>query len=299
MSTTKRKIGVYSVKTLLKKENNKSEPLSSFVNVLKYINTLDKVNRILDMKKEHKIHLLKSVTFKNNSKIINLIFESAKYNHCPDLIDRLTAEERKNPKSLEEGEREKTHVAMYVDDENEEIIVLLEERRSGIPKKKIEEYLMSYASKYYSDQDKTVPFTMIWAIIPSGSFSETLKRFQRITEVKLCADKKILGSEFLNYSEKIEKVRMDIDIILKPNSRDTLAPQLVSDFLKKRKITNASLHNVRVLGLTDEGNELILDTDIMKRIEYVNVTLNKLTGEVSSAKIFEELNTILENMYNE
>lgn len=50
--------------------------------------------------------------------------------------------------------------------------------------------------------------------------------------------------------------------------------------------------------MTDESNELIIDSERIRMIEYVNVRINEVTSAVHTDELFEELNIILRNIAN-
>ena len=49
---------------------------------------------------------------------------------------------------------------------------------------------------------------------------------------------------------------------------------------------------IRIKGTNDESNNVILDSDMMSRKEYVTVDLNQETGEVNSIQLLSEMRKI-------
>ena len=49
---------------------------------------------------------------------------------------------------------------------------------------------------------------------------------------------------------------------------------------------------IRIKGTNDESNNIILDSDMMSRKEYITVDLNQETGEVNSVQLLSEMRKI-------
>ena len=141
MSTKKRKIGFYALKIVDKENNELIHSPETLRPIIDFIISLQPNARIYDVVSSNKFHLLHNVTDSDN--IQTIIFKSAKYFHRPPLINKDNAFERENPKELNEGESELTHIAFkYLEDE---IIVLLEERKVGLTINTLINYLKHFS----------------------------------------------------------------------------------------------------------------------------------------------------------
>ena len=86
-----------------------------------------------------------------DDEFINIRFESAKIGHRPFLIDEETGSKRDNPKGMHEGEAEISHICLKFNDD--EIILLLEERMVGVTIKQIVAYFRMFISELLLKKD--------------------------------------------------------------------------------------------------------------------------------------------------
>src|SRR5690606_21700207 len=153
--------------------------------------------RIYDRPRQNKFHFLSSVDFRSPTRQ-DVVFKSAKYNHRPPLIDRNTAEERSNPKRLQEGDSERTHLGILVSDD--EATIIMEERRSGISRTILESYLNTFLKAYRESQGKKRDFHIEITQLLRKDFLVELSKFNRITDGQIYVTRSALnGSEFLRF----------------------------------------------------------------------------------------------------
>jgi hypothetical protein len=220
---------------------------------------------------------------------INLIFESAKVGHCPDLIDEATGSKRKSPKRLNEGEDENTHfVAKYKKDE---IIVALEERKVGVTIGQIVNYLNKYISQLPEDEQYHTGYN----IIPYNGFLENLDKFERISIGTIFIDQQDIGSEFLNAAQFGSSVKDKIEVTFKALSRKSIKRGLVKEWYKltgrKQKISR-----IRLEGESLDGAKIRLDTESLKLIKHVDAKILEDTGLVESEDLFSHLNALVKEL---
>ncbi|MFN5847680.1 MAG: hypothetical protein ACK43K_04260, partial [Chitinophagales bacterium] len=58
----------------------------------------------------------------------------------------------------------------------------------------------------------------------------------------------------------------------------------------------SQIHKIRVQGKNEMNNNVVLDTELISKIESVEVEINNETGEVNSETIFEQLINIGQNL---
>ena len=234
MSSPKRKIAFYSI-TLKDKSNNNIKPTSLFNSIKNTLN-LQKTDpaRQVKVKTSSKFNFLDIVDIESEDTLF-LIFKTAKYNHCPPLLDTKTLNERSSNKTPNEGESEKTHAAMKFDDE--EAIMILEERSSGISFGSIKTIFEQLMNKAYQSNLIKQLFTIESAIIPGNDFAEELKKLKTVKIGELYMSKQILGSDQLNFSNNFKNVNEDLIMTVKAkkklNIRDTI-DDLVNFFLSSK-----------------------------------------------------------------
>lgn len=296
MSIQKRKVGFYSLRLKdIKNEDNHLDPTCLHA-VINYIDSLPKLDRFYDISSSNKFHVLTSVfPIDTNLGIQNLIFASAKYNHRPPLINKDTAQERESPKELMEGELENTHLALkFLQDE---IILITEERKAGISINTVISYLMHYSVNYCNKNNNKLDFKIEWTIIPKGDFLHELKKLERVRFGHIFTDKQLLGSEYLNFSGSTDQIEDELYITIKAKKKRSIK-SVIEDFFRRFSTNNSLIKKIRVYGYTKEGNQIMLDTDIIKRVEYVNAELNKITGIVDSDNLFKMFVEILAGYNN-
>lgn len=289
MSNTKRKIGFYSLRLVHIGNGKKSHNVSELKNVINYIGSLDKKDRKDDNVSTHKVLFLDQIITQDD--IQKLIFKSAKYNHIPPLIDKVTATERKSNKKLTEGESEKTHIGLkYL---TNEVVVIIEERRAGVSIGKFINYLLKFAITYYIKQKKELDFNVIYSPIPKENFLEELNKLNRVQYGEIYIEKKILGSDFLNYSNRLENVKEDLIITLKAVRKRSIK-DTARDLFNKHAANGSDIKKMRLYGINQDGDDSILDTEVIKRIQYVIIDLNEQTGLVDSNSIFDNFTLVLD-----
>ena len=66
----------------------------------------------------------------------------------------------------------------------------------------------------------------------------------------------------------------------------------VFDLWNKINKKDSLVSRIRIKGTNDESNNIILDSDMMSRKEYITVDLNQETGEVNSVQLLSEMRKI-------
>lgn len=295
MSRELRKIGFYSIQLQDKDDDKNVYPVEDLKKIITYILGLAKKDRKKEIEKSNKFYFLKSI--KNTKTSQNIIFESAKYNHRPPLVDKDSLSERNNPKTISEGELEKTHVSLkYL---KNEIVVVLEERKAGVTLHQITAYFIDFAKRFFQSKNpsENLPYYFKIQVVGKDNFLEALKKLKRAIKLDVFLNKKVLGSEFLKYANKTQDVKEKMLLTIKAKRSKSLK-ELVKQFFEQLGAEKTKIEKIRVLGATPEGNKILLDTDLIKKIEYIETELEKSTGIVNSKELFQKLNNLLEN-YNE
>ena len=88
MSISKRKIGHYYLKLHDKENKDICYPNSTIINLLNFLNDVEKIDKLKSMPTQHKFYFLNPISIKPH--IANLTFTNAKTYHSPDLISEQT-----------------------------------------------------------------------------------------------------------------------------------------------------------------------------------------------------------------
>jgi hypothetical protein len=289
MSIPQRKVAFYSIRVVDKDDNEKVLNPSPLKDLLGYILSLERLDRILDYTSERKVNLLEFVQVVAD-KFYNITMESSKYFHRPNLLDKTTGHERTNPKKATEGDAEKTHISLSF--KKDEIIVLLEERKSGLSMGRFIGYLEFFGSKFYQCNNKSKPYILQSAIIPKKNFVAELRNLSRVKVADVYMEKQVLGSDFLNLSQRTNTVNESIVISVKAKTKKSIQ-ETALDIYSSFGASGSKVSKLRVVGQNSNGNQIILDTDIIKKIEYIDVALDEETGIVAAKDIFLKFDHIL------
>lgn len=288
MSQPLRKIGFYSIKLCDKGDESKIHSPEELKRIIKSIGGLSKNARRMDIGNTNKFYFLKDI--KTKTDIQNIIFESAKYNHRPPLIDKDTLDERDSPKKLTEGELEKTHLALrYL---NDEIVALLEERKSGLTIHRITEYIDTFGQNHSLTPSQELPFHLRVSVIGKKDFLSHIEKLRRAIQLDASLSKQLLGSEFLEYADKTEEAKETMTLTIKAQRNKSLK-ELIKQFLKRHLEDKTKIKKIRVTGISEEGTKVVFDTDIIRKLESVPAEIDTTTGVVESDKLFNELNKVL------
>jgi hypothetical protein len=292
MSIAKRKIGFYSliVNDLSTPSHMVSDPII-IKDVIDYIVNLDKSDRVYDLFKNHKFHLIDYALFEGGAH--KLIFKSGKYYHRPPLIDKESASERDNPKTLNEGESEKTHIVIKYKDR--EAILIKEDRRSGISIGNVIEYLSHYLWLMRRDIDDKIKYSISFNIIAKDNFLKELNNLNRAMAGEIFMDRKLLGSPFLNLSSRTEEVQETLQLIIKAKKKKSIKETLI-EIYHKFAANSSNIEKIRIHGLNAKGDSILLDTDLIKKIEYISTGIDEATGIVESNAFIDRLASIMDGL---
>lgn len=242
---------------------------------------------------DDRICFLDSYNYDEEQGLIKVLFKSAKHSYRAPLLNRNTIESRDNPKTREEGEQVKTHLLIkFVEGD---AIVFLETGHNILSMKIITEYLNTFISIYNNSHKKEcIDGHFQFNMIPSDDFSEGLENMQRVTCAELYIDKQILGSEALNFSNRIEQVQENIVISLKPEKKKSIK-QLVYDVFSKTSGGRSKIRRIRVKGKMSDASESIIDTDFIVKKEYIDAQRSEETGEYNTQYMFSQLELLANN----
>ncbi|KJS18375.1 MAG: hypothetical protein VR69_00655 [Peptococcaceae bacterium BRH_c4b] len=293
MSVSERKIGYYNFVFEKYRSDEHFFDKDLFVNLLNYIYNLPSDNKILKNSNSNKAISIDSYTCDiiNFSCACKVIFKSCKYNHSPDYMSSIDGTERESDKQAHEGEKEKTHLCMKVNEVEAEMI--LEERKTGISVSQICYYLNKYLARYMKSINKARNFKIIYGIIPSEDFLSVLRSMSKVRIGELYTHKINLGSESMNLMEREDaSMRDEIIITVKSNKGGSLLKRNIISLYNSLISGDSKVTRIRIYGTNEEGKIIKLDSDNMKKMEYVRALLDE-KGIVESSSIFIGMMNIL------
>lgn len=283
MTKKPRKIGFYYL-TLTSGNTDVEKALNE---TLDNINRLAKVDRNITIKNP-KFGFLDSLNTNSQNTIHKIIFKSASHSFRPPLVHRNTILERESPKTMEEGETQKTHLITKAI--NGDVILILEKHQAGLSIQQIKYYLNNYTVSGESD----VPVRFDFETIAKENFLEEIESMSRVISADVYVDKQLLGSEVLNFSERTNTVKHEVIISVKAKNKNNIS-EFARDVFAKLNGGQNEIQRLRVVGRNSENNVVKINTDFIERQEYVRPRINEVTGEISTDDLFNEMELVLTN----
>ena len=281
-----RKIGFYFLS--LRRRDFEFPIKDNLIQLLNYLQERTRLERKQDIG-EDKIVFLDSCTQEGDDNLLKLLFKNAKHSYRAPLINKNTVEERENPKKIDEGEQMKTHALVKFKDGD--AILFLETGGGMLSYHGLAEYLNRmlalYNGQFTNDEGKILGHFCI-DMIPRDDFREILNSMNRVSCATIFTDKRILGSEALNYSEPSEELKEEVVIELKAKRGKNIM-QHIYDFLDRANGANSEIRRIRVKVKLPNNNEGIIDTGFIIKKEYVDAQQNEDTGEYNTAYMFSQL----------
>lgn len=240
--------------------------------------------RKIELKSTEKVIALDKFELIEKSKLTSLYFGtfiSADSNYRPNLINRNTLKERKNPKEREEGDKETTYFMLKIIEG--EIYFFLQDNYKGVTIKQVLEVFRFYVKEIYmKEKGGNTKFSLQYDSILKDDFLKEINRMGRIKDLIIYADKKILGSHFLDFSDRIIPVKETIGVLVTAEKGLNVKSCAIDAFNKLNSTkTPNSIRRIKAMGFDRFGASSILDTEKMLKIESLEADLNLNTGEIS------------------
>lgn len=273
----KRKISFY----YLNVENNLDAHVA-LTSTLERILEADVVSRKHDIT-ENKIGFIDMFLYNETTSSFRILFKSAKHSFRPPLIDRITVTERDSPKNFSEGERKLTHI--ITKSVNGDVILLIEDYLGAVNINQLAYYLNYYGRQF------NPPFIFNLTAMAKDNFLEEINSLSRVTGAEIVVDKQILGSQALNFSNRLTSVKHEVVISVKAENRNSII-EFARSIFARVNIGQQQVRRLKVTGRNTSNNEVIINTNFIERSEYVNPLINQDTGEIVSTSIFQEIEVI-------
>lgn len=297
MQTTKlRQIEYHTlVKKMWRMEDNAIQPLMEVVDLLKFIKRQARAKRFYELKNS-KCCLLDDFVVESNEGCLLIcgLFKSAIKDFRPKLINTSTAVERDNPKEKKEGEIEKTHFCIKVVNEAEyqEVFIVLEKNGYGISINQIIEYLNEFNKKLIKSKNLKRSYTIKHMSILRSDFRDVLGSMNRVRIAEIHMNKQLLGSDALNYSNRQIAIKEDVVLMVKAKKGFSLQ-EFSFDCLQKVGGGPAGISRMRVWGNTDDGQHILIDTELFGKKTEISCDINPDTGEVITFSIYRQLKEMI------
>lgn len=272
-----------------KQEDIEDAPFYEVGDVLDYVLKLSKKKRFFDLQND-KFCFLDSFVLDNN--FCSGYFKSARNEFRPNLIDKVTGTERKNPKVKTEGDIEKTHFVFRIDKANKEVYLFLEYNHSGISIQNIVNYLTKFGREYAAKNNFSSKYSLKHLMIVRNNFLTELERLKRTKIAEIHIDKQILGNDFLNFSNRTVSIQKDVLLKVKAEKSEDITNFAIDAFNKFSSNTNESISKIRVYGQDENDNETYIDTSFMGQVDFIRAKLDDDTGEAVTKDLLDEIRKI-------
>lgn len=293
MSVARRKIGFYSLYFTMRGGDDQYFDFELFQSVLGFIHSLNPSDKINIREKNNKAEVIESFECYNKQglNLAKIIFKSCKYKHSPSLMSSIDGTERASNKGLHEGDKESTHILGNFT--GSELMIILEERRAGISVGEIIKYLNKYIELYRGVEN--LPYFRIeYAIVPDDNFIQNLNNLERAFQADIYTHKRLLGSEGMNVMGRSDiLMRDEVVVTVKAERGESLLKRNLKGIYNSLRTEGSEVTRIRIHGKDDNKTNILLDSNIIKRTEYVDATLNEERGTVDAYSFFVKL----EEMY--
>ncbi len=277
----KRKVAFYNI--ILRGSEDVNEMKAGLVRVLQYIHSLLPVERKEDLTPERFCYL-DALQITGDGVYSKLLFKSARHSYRAPLLDKVTISARENPKMLTEGEQMKTHaVVKYFDDK---IIMILEQGSNCMTSGNIARYLNCFLAEYnQANPEQSISGTFIAQSVLEEDFFEQLQAMSRVVKAMIVTDKRILGSNSLNYMRRTESIKKEVSINISVNRGGSMKDAII-DAWNAFCAESTEIVCIRVEGEGEHKEKTIINTEQFAKIEYVEVNQDADTGEFVSTEMF-------------
>ncbi|AHM59214.1 hypothetical protein D770_04735 [Flammeovirgaceae bacterium 311] len=269
------------------------EPAHVIQNILRYINGLPLADISYDLSgaKYCRLSLLED----HDEGILFCCLRSAKRGFRPPLWDRQTGEERDNPKNLSEGEVNKTHFAIRY--RADEVLVAMEDNRSGVSMRQLVEYIWFFAHQYHAslEDGSSANYQIEFSTLAKDNFIEEIERLNRVISFELLVDKQILGTEALNFSNRTDSVKEDVTITVKAERSQSIKDTAI-DAYRRFAGQDTRIHKVKAIGRNRDNNSVVVDTSFIEKVEFLEVNKDEQTGEINTDGVRARLIQILRQL---
>ncbi len=212
--------------------------------------------------------------------------KSASFGTRRELLDYQTNTERDNPKLLTEGEKEQNYFILAFNDDSE-FEIIFQNAHLGISANQFKNYLDKFIWKYLQSLEQEKDFKTEMGDIIIEDPNEIISRLDRIVECKVYIDKEVLGSDFLNLTERTLNVKEDLVVDIKADIRKSIA-QMTSDIIQNLTHDNR-ISKIWVRGKDNNRNETKFFIEKIMKSKYITVTLDPNTKSIVSDSIRREM----------
>ena len=287
MSQSRRKVGYYQ---LFFRHKTSKEYLTIAIlgDLLRYIHGKQGPDRMYNIPTTARSHKLDQIhTFTN---AIGLVLKSCKYMHVPMLMHGIDGSERPSDKTLEEGDSEPTHSLLRF--KADRVLIVHEERIAGMTAKMMVEYLTYFAKQFHFSRDEEMDYDMILQAVVSSKFTDELDDVKRLTVAEITVEKNRFVNEAKMFSGILDEADYQIEIKIHAKRKGSLVTA-IRNLGNKFNLKDGDITRIEAWGKTSAGSPIKLDTDAIRRTQYVDVKLDPSSQVTDTKDMMEKLQGVM------
>lgn len=279
------------VKHYVLQNTEREDPYREVPLLLEYIVSLPIKKRFFDLKDDKFCYLDEFKKVQGRDFYLG-VMESARSAFRPKLIDKTNGSKRSNPRGLSEGDIERTHflVGVYPN----EVKLFIEYNHSGVRVNSFVNYLKAFVKAYSKKAKLDGEYSILHLEIAPVSFMTQLESAVKASSVEMFVDKKILGSNFLRFSERTVAVRRDV-VLTVSSKRNEDIKTLAMDFFAAYRDTEKGISRIKVRAKNPDNHDVVIDTQALCMRTVFNVEVNEDTGELNTHQVYQQLKSIAES----
>lgn len=276
-----RQINYYLIQIVEKEDHSVLFEELDITSIFNYAQNLPNKEKLKKAGKNKKIGIENFST--KDKKTYSGYFKTVKYGKRSNLVDTINNTERENPKTLNEGEKERTHFALR--NSKGEISLVMDSYSGSVSEGQLRTYLKKMNELYHDHLDKKVECYI--NILPAldENFEDKLESLQRAAELKVTIDKNIISDSDLDFvsQEHIEPIKSEVSINIKAERNKDIR-QAIRDANKNMNKKDSKIARIWVRGFDENNNEQRFWVDqIRKKIK--NTVDTDINGVISSSEM--------------
>ena len=158
--------------------------------------------------------------------------------------------------------------------------------------KNVLDYFKYFAKLLAIENNQHKNFSLKHHIIPETGFYEALQSMQRVKIADVYINKQLLGSDALNFSNRIVTVKNEMKLSISSNLKESIKSTTI-DIFNKYNEGGSIISKIRVEGKDIRDNDVLIDTSFMNKQEQITIERNTDTGELATDQIYSELTELI------
>ena len=275
-----RKIYIYEICCI----KDSSEEVEKFEHTEQLFKEMDNIKGVLEYNNtvESRWHSVESIVF--NGDFCDCTLICCKYNYMPNLIDIKNRSERNSPKSISEGDKEKTHITI------KDNIIAYEQRRNGTSATVLSRLMNIAWKNIRNNLDHQIKSIALRQVIDK-SFLDTIKKASKIKQAEFLVTSTVLGTDFFNFGNDSE-VEDLYTLKIKAKRKKSINKANFIDKIERYLAGEERIEKITASIYDEDNNPRLINTEEFSKQYNISVSKNA-NGEVIDSDIFEKLKGLI------